>query len=318
MRRLVVLLTVGLMTLLGLVATGSAQAQEPGPNGQIVFGRFDPAVGDQVVFTVNPDGSHLQQLSEGAAEVPRWSPDGTKIAVLQCCGPTIYNADGSGFSQLPIPSGFDANTIFGCNVWSPDGSRLACEVLDDQHPGRNGIYTMRSSDGGDFVRVTTTLIDDLPGDYSPDGRWIVFARTDPTRPARAPNEALFVVHPDGTGVRRLTPWGMSGLASWSPNGQWILFAARGRIFVIHPDRSGLMQIHLHGAGSRYSATEPVWSPDGTMIALSLFLPRNGALDIYTMLADGTHLHQVTAALPGAIDVGEGDEFVDWGPHPLAS
>jgi Tol biopolymer transport system component len=301
------------LTLLGLVASpGSANAKVPGPNGQIVFGRFDPAVGDQVPYTVNPDGSHLQQSSEGAADVPRWSPDGTKIAVL-CCGvPTILDADGSGFTQLPIPSGFDPGAIFGCNVWSPDGSRLACEVLDDQHPERNGVYTMRSSDGGDFVRVTKAPSgDDIPCDYSPNGNWIVFERS-----RGGPNAALFLAHPDGTGERRLTSWGMAGgLASWSPNGKLILFDASGRIFVIQPDGSGLRQIPLDVAGGQYFAKYPVWSPNGKMIALTLFFPSSG---IYTMRADGTHLTQITSALPGAGDVNEGDEYPDWGPRPLAT
>jgi hypothetical protein len=320
MRRFVALVSVSALTLLGLVVvTGPAQAKVPGPNGQLVFGRFDPAVGDQVTYTVNPDGSRLRQLSEGAAEVPRWSPDGTRIAVLCCGAPTILDAGDSALTQLPIPSGFDADTIFGCNVWSPDGGRLACEVLDDQHPERNGIYTMRSSDGGNFVRVTNAPSDDIPSDYSPNGKWIVFERFDPARPKTrhgGPNNALFLVHPDGSGLRRLTPWGMSSLASWSPNGKWILFG-RGRMFVIHPDGSGLQQIRLDTGGIQYFADNPVWSPDGASIAVSLFLPQNDALDIYTVWADGTNLYQVTTALPGAIDVGEGDEFVDWGPHPLA-
>jgi hypothetical protein len=29
---------------------------------------------------VEPDGSDLRQISEGAAEVPRWSPDGVGLA----------------------------------------------------------------------------------------------------------------------------------------------------------------------------------------------------------------------------------------------
>ena len=55
-----------------------------------------------------------------------------------------------------------------------------------------------------------------------------------------------------------------------------------------------------------------------MMVFSLFLPQNGALDVYTARADGTNLVQVTTALPGAADVGEGDELPDWGPHPLAT
>src|SRR5262249_16272418 len=74
--------------------------------------------------------------------------------------------------------------------------------------------------------------------------------------------------------------------------------------------SGLRQIPIDTGGSRYFAKDPVWSPNGNKIALALFLPQNGAQDIYTMNADGTGLTQVTAS----------PTFHDephWGTHPLA-
>jgi Tol biopolymer transport system component len=310
MKRLFGVFAVFALSLLGLAAVGGpAQAQEPGPNGQIAFVRGNPALGDSQTYTVNPDGSHERLLHPGVGEVPRWSPDGNKIA--EPGNPTIYNADGSVFTTLPYPlPGFDPDTVFGCNVWSPDGTRLACEVLDDQHPERNGLYTFHFPDASDLVRVTTAPVDDIPGDYSPDGSRIAFVRHDPARPASA-DHALFIVRTDGTGLHRLTAWGTSpdGTTSWSPNDRWIAFGASGRILVIHPDGSGLRQIRIDTGGSRYFAKDPVWSPNGNKIALALFLPQNGAQDIYTMNADGTGLTQVTASPTF-------DDEPDWGTHPL--
>jgi TolB protein len=311
MKRLFAVFAVFVLSLLGLAAVGGpAQAQEPGPNGQIAFSRENPALGDSQTYIANPDGSQEHLLHSGTGEVPRWSPDGSKI--VEIGNPTIYNADGSVYTTLPYPlPGFDPDTIFGCNVWSPDGTRLACEVLDDQHPERNGLYTFHFPDASDLVRVTTAPIDDIPADYSPDGSRIVFVREDPARPASA-NHALFIVRTDGTGLHRLTAWGTpAGAASWSPDGRWIVFDARGRIFVIHPDGSGLQQIRIDTGGSRYFAQQPVWSPDGNKIALDLGLPQNGTLDIYTMNADGTDLTQVTTSPTH-------DENPDWGTHPLGT
>jgi len=183
MKRLFEVFAVFAVSLLGLAAAGGpAQAQEPGPNGQIAFVRGNPALGDSQTYTVNPDGSHDRLLYPGVGEVPRWSPDGSKIA--EPGNPTIYNADRSVFTTLPYPlPGFDPDTIFGCNVWSPDGTRLACEVLNDQHPERNGLYTFHFPDASDLVRVTTAPVDDIPADYSPGGSRIAFVRDNPARPA---------------------------------------------------------------------------------------------------------------------------------------
>ena len=43
-----------------------ATAKPPGANGLISFTRFDPALDQDVVYTVNPDGSHEQPLMAGA------------------------------------------------------------------------------------------------------------------------------------------------------------------------------------------------------------------------------------------------------------
>jgi hypothetical protein len=48
-----------------IVAT-PATAKPPGANGLIAFTRFDPVLDQDVVYTVNPDGSHEQPLITGA------------------------------------------------------------------------------------------------------------------------------------------------------------------------------------------------------------------------------------------------------------
>jgi TolB protein len=315
MSRLIASVAVLVLTVLGLVAApGPTQAKVAGPNGQIVFARSDPAIDNSHIFTVNPDGTHEQQLFGTFAQIPRWSPDGARIAMI-CCdfglAPTIINADGSGFTQLPIPPGFP---IGGCNVWSADGSRLGCGFggFDPPQPERDGMYTLRASDGSDPVQVTTQPGEDGVDDFSPDGSRIVFFRIDYSRPEKA-HTALFIVNADGSGLRRLTSWGLGGFtASWSPDGQWILFDANFRLWVVHPDGSGLKKILIDTGGRPYRAREPVWSPDGTMIALSMRILEDGAhRDIYTIRSDGSDLVQVTNS-PTT------DEFPDWGTHPLAT
>jgi Tol biopolymer transport system component len=316
MRKLTVLAAAALTTL-GLAGiSGPAQAKAPGPDGQIVFSRsLSSTTENFAVVTVNPDGTHVRELTTG--ECPHWSPDGSLIAT--CGGATggaamIINPDTGTIRELFPP---DLTLHLACPVWSPDAQRLACGQFDSAtDPSRDGMYTIRSSDGGGPRRITSNPGGlDEPGDYSPDGNRIVFARHDPARPANA-NQALFVVNLNGTGLHRITPWGLPGgeaSGSWSPNGRSILFDGKGSLYVVHPDGTGLAKISLT-TRSLSRAFAPGWSPDGTKIVFALFTrtsPGTGQEGIYTANADGTDVRQVTNAPIF-------DEHPDWGTHPLAS
>jgi Tol biopolymer transport system component len=218
----------GLLTitfLVGIIAIAAlpASAKVRGSNGRIVFGRFDPAVNDFHIFTVNPDGANEVQLLPGIAECSRWSPDGEKIQICVfnpkgLLRPATLNPDGSDFRLLDNP---DPTLNLGCWAWSSRG-RLAFDSWDDVHTQRPAVvFTVRSSDGGDLVRVTANPYGghDIPGDYSPDGSRIVFGRENPN----VHQFALFVVNADGSELHRVSAWQPDfGSASWSPDGQWIL------------------------------------------------------------------------------------------------
>lgn len=329
MRRLVVFVTVLAMTLLVLVvATAPVQAKVPGPNGQIVFARSDPAIDENRLYTVNPDGTHEHQLLPGDAGLPYWSPDGSQILLTICCParPATINADGSGFKLLDVP-GLPQDADMGCRAWSPDGARLLCQIIRfEGDTSLNGIYTIRSSDGGDLTRLTVNPYPpegefgggDIPGDYSPDGSQFVFMRAKPGADPNARHQrgALFVENSDGTGLHQITPYGLpnshdDAAESWSRDGREILFAsAHGSLFVVHPDGTGVRAIPLDTGGGFSYAFAPGWSPDGTHMVFSLFLDKTGQEDIYTALSDGTDLVNVT-------DTPDFEHSADWGQHPFA-
>ena len=330
MRGLIIGALFGFLALVAVSATPAA-ANPPGDNGQIVFARFDPLLDDTVLYTVNPDGSHERQVLPLAAQCPRWSPDGTRIVT---CGfppngaTAIINPDDGSYRVLPMP---DPDHLFtACPLMSPDGARLACESFGEDRfenptdPSRNGIYTIRSSDGGGLTRMTSNPGGaDLPGDYSPNGRRLVFGRFD----HQSDPDGLYIVKLNGTGLRQITPTGTilgpdSG-GSWSPQGNKILFARRlaadkrTTLWVVNTDGSGLHQIDVQGqppcGGPIADPTargcfQPRWSPDSTEIVFTIFTAAAGR-DVYTVNADGSGLAQVT-------DGGD-DQTPDWGTHPLA-
>jgi len=62
MRRLVMLALVAGLAALPALYAATATANPAGPNGQILFGRYDPNLDDTVLYTINPDGTHEQQV----------------------------------------------------------------------------------------------------------------------------------------------------------------------------------------------------------------------------------------------------------------
>lgn len=311
-----IVLTLAVTTCVIQLSTQPAAGKVAGTTGRIAFARYDPALGDTVTYTANPDGSHLRQLFPGASEAPHWSPDGSRVAILACADPpvcdtaaVIVDPDTGSYRVLTMPDPADLFTP--CGVWSPDARRLACEGDGQTDSNLNGLYTINASDGGDLTRITSNRGGvDSPIDYSPDGQQIVFDRVDPTRPANA-NSALFVVHPDGGGLRRITPWGFSdGDGSWSPDGSEIAFEHLGSLFTVHPDGTALTKVPLAVTGGRFFAGDFVWSPDGTQLAFLLFSP-NASEGIATAYSDGSHVHQLTTSATF-------DHQPDWGPHPTTT
>jgi Tol biopolymer transport system component len=301
---MLVLLTAGIAAVFAL--PGAAKPR--GTNGKIVVNVDNSVTGQEQIYTVDPDGTNMQFLANDA-EAGQWSPDGTRIPLAS----GYLNVDTGAFADLHLPDGLYPGLFLFCGTWSPDGARLACEGFGDG--GLNGIYTIRSSDGGDLQRVTTAEFDDCPADYSPNGRRLLVS-----------NGQLSVVESNGNGLHKITPDGMqvdfcSG--SWSPQANQIAFSAkvpdseRSTIWVVHSDGSGLRKIPVPGCGGPRSnptsigCQKPVWSPDGQKMMFERhFLIPNDHYDLYTVNPDGSGLFQVT----NTPDLDEGGG--DWGTHPL--
>jgi Tol biopolymer transport system component len=291
------------------------------PNGRIAFSRSDPDRGSDATYTMNPDGSNVQPLLPSFASTsPHWSPDGTEVAVISllgadcppsCTGSTVIINPDTGAYRVLAPQGLPAVST-SCSVWSPDATHFACRGENDSKPSVNGIYTIRSSDGGGLTRITNAGgAFDVPIDYSPDGKQIVFGRVGPDRNCTE-TSALFVVNVDGTGLHQITPPGWCDDAgSWSPDGTEIAFEHNGSLFTVHPDGTGLAKIPLV-ASSLNGAGDVGWSPDGTKIVFLLSPqsdPETGHEGIATAIADGSNIQQVTISPTF-------DHQPDWGPHPL--
>jgi Tol biopolymer transport system component len=300
------------VTCLAAFALGAlpARATVSGTNGKIVFGQAFPNYG----ITIDPDGSDPHEIGPAdSTTCNTWSPDSSKVLCNlwseDGVQPATANPDGSGFTLLNPNLPLD---LF-CLNWSPDGSRLLCHSEGLANPADAGLYTVRSSDAGDLVRVSTTPpggFDNGYG-YSPDGSRILYARFA--------NEhgTLFSVRPDGSDPVQLSSPRLSVIdlgffdrvgADWSPDSSRVAFAAFDEssrtfatgLFVVNADGSGLRQITPSGV----RALSAQWSPNGALIAFTscASFPRNfcDIRQAWVVHPDGTALRQVTRPVNGAI------------------
>jgi Tol biopolymer transport system component len=308
-RRVIAVVAVSALALLGLIAVASpAQGSiAPGTNGKIVFGQIEPNYG----VTINPDGSDEHQIGPPSSTTCNtWSPDGSKVLcnVWREDGvqPATANPDGSDFKLLNPNLPLD---LF-CLSWSPDGARLLCHSEGMGSSADAGLYTVRSSDAGDLVRVSATPrkgFDNGYG-YSPDGSRVLFARFDSSEKG-----TLFSVKPDGSGTLQITPPRLSVIdlgffdrvgADWSPDESRVTFAAvqkrsTGRgfesaVFVVNADGTGLRRITPSGL----FAASAQWSPNRAWIA---FTGGRRVPEVWIVRPDGAGARKIALPLLDRLD-----------------
>jgi len=166
--------------------------------------RFGAACGS--IFTVAASGAGVRRITDSSPtghshNDPAVSPDGRRIAFSDwnaCEGGTssprlrVVDVHGRPTRELTRlrHNGYYPNPEHSSPAWSPDGKRIAYRWNSDL-----AIANRDRSGERRIVRGGRALIYEPPT-WSPDGRWIAF-----TRYARS--NSVIVVHPDGTGLRRI-------------------------------------------------------------------------------------------------------------------
>jgi Tol biopolymer transport system component len=195
------------------------------------------------------------------------------------------------------------------------------------------ISDLNNDERSDLFRVNpktgkTSQLTDFPGtswfpDYSPDGRTLLFTRTDFS--ASAAGDELYTINANGSDPMALAS-SCSGeclgdsSAAWAPDGSRIVFerafgpvvddaAASVDLFTAAPDGSDERQIPLDLEGREPHDAQ--WSPDGEWLAVNMLnvgdtTPKSASA-IYVLRPDGSELKQIT---PLRLNAGS----PDWSPN----
>jgi TolB protein len=187
------------------------------PDGKTIAYSRDQPDGSWHLWTVSSNGSRARQVTSG--KVPevysRFTPDGASIYFNTWGGEplSIWRVPSEGGPARPATSPTAGSDAYA-DV-SPDGRSLVFTRTENKV---SHIYVASTDGSGEPRRVV-----DAPGTvarWSPDGNWISFS------PNRGFSGGVSIVHPDGTGLRRLTETG--GWAVWWPDGEQIGFQIVGQ------------------------------------------------------------------------------------------
>ncbi|MDE0503482.1 MAG: hypothetical protein OXI86_05320 [Candidatus Poribacteria bacterium] len=262
--------------------------------------------GNKEIYVMDADGVNAIRLTHhpAADSHPSWSPDGGRIAFISNRNGgnyQIYVMDSNGINPRRLTQGprdwFPA--------WSPDGQTIAFESGGDEE-WSSKIHVV-SPDGTNLQRLEAGVpsIDRHPT-WSPDSQRIAFVSW---RGGEGPE--IYVMNANGKNRKRLTHNSENERGpSWSPDGSRIAFwtSKNEDTIIAVMDADGANRKELFNEvwdGFAVWNTDPVWSPDGRIIAYRSHTIGLNEGEIHLMTADGEHLGRL-----GNLHKG-GDGHPDW-------
>ena len=245
--------------------------------------------GTKEIWVMDFDGANQKRLTQfnSISTMPAISPDGTRLAFTTFAKGQPQLMMYSTVTGRFIPFLNPQASVNGTPSFTPDGKTvLFASSLDGRY---TNIYAS-DVDGGGLRRLTNVRAVEVEPKVSPkNGRDVLFVS------GRGGMQQIYMMNLDGADPVRLTTGeGEASNPAWNPNGQHMAFAwTRGyapgnwNLFIMDVSSRETVQLTF-GEGRNEN---PSWAPDGRHMAFSS--NRRGNSQIFTMLADGTAVQQLT-------------------------
>ncbi|MBZ5624102.1 MAG: hypothetical protein LAQ69_36195 [Acidobacteriia bacterium] len=242
---------------------------------RVLFNRYlVPEIG---LFVADADGKNERALPHRETEYsPSLTPDGKWIVFTseRAGQADLYRVqpDGSALEQLTNDPAFDDQGSL-----SPDGKSLA--FISTRGEGFANLWLLDIA-SHKYQNLTNSRSGNFRPSWSPDGRWIAFSSDRDANPGRFPGQwehlqstGIYLIHPDGTGLRRLTKaGGFAGSPTWSTDAKRVLYYETDEtgayLAKSGNSRTELVSVDINtGERTQYTASNevklsPQWLPGG--------------------------------------------------------
>jgi TolB protein len=263
------------------------------------FGGAGSLLGSRIYFTSNRsgaeeiwamdwDGTNQTQLTslKSISIMPAISPDGTRLAF------TTYAKGQPGIMIIDTQSkravGFynQQASMNATPTFTPDGKQL---FYSSTASGGSAQIYAASVSGQDFRRISHRDAIEVEPKINPKNPSMMLLVSGPG------HQQIYQMNTDGAGVDRVTNGeGEASNPAWHPDGQHLAFSwtsgiAKGDFNVFVMDIGSRQYVQLtHNEGRNEN---PNWGPDGRHLVFAS--NRTGKSQLYTMLADGSQVKQLT-------------------------
>jgi TolB protein len=239
------------------------------------------------IWAMDWDGNNQTQLTRlnSLSTMPSISPDGSRVAFTTWAKgtPRIMMVDTMTRRSLPFynqEASLNAHASF-----TPDGKQI---YYASSASGLAQIY-VAGIDGQGFRRISHRDAIEAEPKVNPRNPGLLLFVAGPR------NQQIYQMNSDGVGVERVTNGeGEASNPAWHPDGQHFAFSwtrgyAKGDFNIFVMDIGSRQYVQLtHSEGKNEN---PSWAPDGRHLVFAS--TRTGTSQIYTMLADGSQVKQLT-------------------------